>query len=48
MALWVWRFVEGEPPYFFCPSHYIYKICGWGAWACGMKKGKRGEFVRWY
>lgn len=40
MALWVWRFVEGEPPHFIlCPSiyslnlYYIYV----GVW--GDKKG---------
>ena len=42
MALWVWRFVEGEPPHFIsCPSiyplnlYYIYVRC------VGGKKGKK-------
>lgn len=38
MALWVWRFVEGEPPHFFsCPQPYIiiYVAC------VGVKKGKK-------
>lgn len=44
MALWVWRFVEGEPPHFFrAPQYlstesilYIYEV--WG----GKKGKKRG------
>lgn len=37
MALWVWRFVEGEPPHFFrAPAFYIIYV------ACvGVKKGKK-------
>lgn len=40
MALWVWRFVEGEPPHFFhAPALYIiYVPCVWG----GKKGKKRG------
>ena len=38
MALWVWRFVEGEPPHFFrAPQYlstesilYIYEVLGGG------------------
>lgn len=42
MALWVWRFVEGDPPHFFhAPRiyplnlYYIYNGC------VGVKKGKK-------
>lgn len=37
MALWVWRFVEGEPPHFFsCPPAFIY----YNMWRVfGGKKG---------
>ena len=40
MALWVWRFVEGEPPHFFrAPQPLYIIICGgWG----GKKGKKRG------
>lgn len=37
MALWVWRFEEGEPPHFFhAPQPYILYM-----WRVGVKKGKK-------
>ena len=40
MALWVWRFVEDEPPHFFrAPQPLYIIICG----VCvGVKRVKRG------
>lgn len=43
MALWVWRFVEREPPHFFrAPPAFIIIYVACGGKVCEVFGGKKG------